>query len=320
MRQKGCELSIIIPCYNAGKFISDTVTMFESQSINDCEIIIINDGSQDNTLEIITSLKEKYSNVLIVDQKNEGVSVARNRGLKCATGKYVYFFDSDDRIEEGTLEYYKEIIKCKPKCEIYAFGYQMSRDGEIIRKYVHCKKREFIMEGKEVLENIFYGKLYFHICGCIFERKFLENYNLAFPEKIPVGEDGDFIRNCLAKAEKVYYSSRISFTYQLWLESQTMGNTYTLKTFNAFSFTLDSVEGVKNSVSLYAYNYFIAARYVYQILGYLKSDLRNSEIESVLKNYKYLVYQKIHIGNLKWMGGIILIRLIPLGLLFKIFK
>lgn len=315
-----CSLSIIIPCYNAQNYIKNTVTMLETPDIQDCEIIIVNDGSQDNTLNIARELETAYDNIFVINQENKGVSSARNKGLKFAKGKYVLFFDVDDKVEENTLLFYKETFQQRPECEIYAFGYQMSRNGEVIRKYTNSKCKEAVLEGKAALEEIFYGKLYFHICACVFKRIFLEKHGLTFPEGVVVGEDSDFIRRCLVKSNKVYYNSRISFTYQLWSESQTMGNKYTLKTFYSFAFTLKSIDSVKNYVSLYAYNFYTAARYASQILGYLKSDLKNAEIELELKKYRYLIDRKIHIGNLKWTSAIILIRWVPLDFFFKIFK
>ena len=320
MRPTDCCLSIIIPCYNAERFIKNTVTMFETQDIKDCEIIIVDDGSQDDTLAIAKKLEKEYSNIFIISKKNEGVSLARNEGLKYAKGRYVIFFDSDDKIEENTLSFYKENFRQRPKCDMYAFGYQMSCNGEIVRQYIGRKSEEFITDGKMVLEKILYGKLYFHIGGCLFNRKFLKQHRLLFPQGVVIGEDGDFIRRCLVRAKTVYYSSRITFTYQLRSDSATNGNTYTLKMFDSFSFTLASVDSMKAFVSPYACNFFEAFIYVKQILGYLKSDLRERYIELELENYSYLLYQKMHIGNLRWTIGIILIRLIPLDLFFKFVK
>lgn len=320
MRLTDCCLSIIIPCYNAERFIKNTVTMFETQDIKDCEIIIVDDGSQDDTLTIAKKLEKEYSNIFLISKKNEGVSSARNEGLKYARGKYIYFFDSDDKIEENILSFYKKIFSQRYKCDIYAFGYQMSCNGKIIRQYVGRKNVEFTLNGITVLEKILYGKLYFHICSCLFSRKFLKRNNLLFTKGMVIGEDGDFIRRCLIRAKAVYYNSKITFTYQLRSDSATNGNTYTLKMFDSFSFTMASVDGMKDFVSPYACNFFAAFIYVNQILGYLKSDLKEQYIEVEFKNYRYLVYQKMRMGNFKWTIGIILIRLIPLDLFFKFAK
>lgn len=320
MRPTDCCLSIIIPCYNSERFIKNTITMFETQDIKDCEIIIVDDGSQDDTLAITKKLEKEYDNIFVISKKNEGASSARNEGLKYAKGRYVIFFDSDDKIEENTLKYYKRIFQQHSECEIYAFGYQMSRNGKVIRKYVTRRHKEFVLSGSRVLEEIFYGRMYVHICACVFKKSFLKRYNLLFAEGVAIGEDQDYIRRCLVKAQKIYYNERISFTYQLRPESQTEGNTYTLKTFQSLEFTLKSINYIRGSVSVYACNFFAASRYVNQILNYLKSDLKSAEIESEFRNYRYLVYQKMHMGNLRWTSAIIFIGLIPLELLFGIFK
>ena len=293
--------------------------MFETQDIKDCEIIVVDDGSQDDTFVLAKKLEKEYGNILVISKKNEGPSSARNEGLKYAKGRYVIFFDSDDKIEENTLRYYKRIFQQHPECEIYVFGYQMSRNGKVIRKYVTRKHKEFVLSGCRVIEEIFYGRMYVHICTCVFKKSFLERYNLLFAEGVAIGEDQDYIRKCLVKAQKVYYNARISFTYQLRPESQTEGNTYTLKTFQSLGFTLKSINYIREYVSVYACNFFAASRYVNQIFNYLNSDLKSAEIESELRNYQYLVYQKMHIGNLKWTSAVIFIRLIPLELLFKVY-
>ena len=96
------RVSIIIPAYNAEDFISDAIESSLHQSISDIEVIVVNDGSSDNTVEIVSSIKD--SRVRLVTQKNGGQSVAINNGVECAKGEYIKLLDADDWINPFHLE------------------------------------------------------------------------------------------------------------------------------------------------------------------------------------------------------------------------
>ena len=106
-------VSVIIPVYNVEKYLEEALESVINQTLKDIEIIIINDGSTDRSLEIAKGYALKDKRIKIIDQKNQGLSVARNRGIENAKGKYIYFMDSDDYIALETLEV------CYKKCEEY---------------------------------------------------------------------------------------------------------------------------------------------------------------------------------------------------------
>ena len=98
-----CKISAILPAYNVEKYLEECVNSILSQEVS-CEIIIINDGSTDNTLSVAYSLAEKYDNIIVLTQENSGQSVARNRGIEIAKGEYLLLLDSDDFLIENTLK------------------------------------------------------------------------------------------------------------------------------------------------------------------------------------------------------------------------
>ena len=99
------KLSLIIPVYNVEKYIYDCIESCINQNLSSekYEIIFVNDGSTDNSGKIINKYKEEYSNIILIEQENNGVSSARNNGLNAASGEYIWFIDSDDYIKENIL-------------------------------------------------------------------------------------------------------------------------------------------------------------------------------------------------------------------------
>ncbi len=115
-------ISIIIPVYNAEKYIKRSLLSAQNQTYRNLEIIIINDGSQDQSVHICQEIAKNDSRILIYSQKNEGSSSARNYGLKLATGDYVYFLDSDDYISLTCIEHLVKLVFKYPDVTIVQGG------------------------------------------------------------------------------------------------------------------------------------------------------------------------------------------------------
>ena len=110
---KKTKISIIIPIYNADKYLRECLDSITNQTLDDIEIICVNDGSKDKSLEIIKEYKNKFKNIIIIDQKNSGVIAARIAGYKAATGEYIGWVDADDFIDKKMFEkLYKSAKKC----------------------------------------------------------------------------------------------------------------------------------------------------------------------------------------------------------------
>ncbi len=105
-----CKISAILPAYNVEKYLGQCIDSILSQNV-DCEIIVINDGSQDNTLQVANEYAETYDNITVLTQENSGQSVARNRGIEIAKGEYLLLLDSDDFLIDNTLDSLYKICK-----------------------------------------------------------------------------------------------------------------------------------------------------------------------------------------------------------------
>lgn len=99
-----CKISVIVPVYNSEKYLEECLNSIVNQSLQNIEIIIVNDGSTDNSGQIINKYSRRYSNIVVISQPNQGVTIARLNGLKKATGDYVAFVDNDDILEPSMYE------------------------------------------------------------------------------------------------------------------------------------------------------------------------------------------------------------------------
>ncbi len=128
------KYSIIIPVYNTSKYLNKCIKSAINQDYDNIEIIIVNDGSTDDSLDIIKKYTKKYKNITLIDQKNKGLSVARNEGIKKATGDYFLLLDSDDFIEYNLVSTLNNYVKEKP--DLIRFQLRTTdEDGNLISEY-----------------------------------------------------------------------------------------------------------------------------------------------------------------------------------------
>lgn len=195
MRSFGqCEVkmlfSVIIPAYNAAKCIRRSVNSILKQSISDFEIIIVNDGSTDDTISIIKSFTD--SRIKIINQKNSGVSVARNNGIKNAKGSFICFLDADDEWYVNHLEVLNNAIQTyKNKLFFVTYSNTELLDGTIIREVEHDDLKDpFYIE--DFLEYEYQQKMrkcFNTNCVCV-NKKAFEKYGL-FEVGVKISEDVD---------------------------------------------------------------------------------------------------------------------------------
>ena len=126
------EISVIVPTYNCEAYIEKSINTLLNQTFKDIEVICIEDGSSDNTLDILNEMASSDSRLIIYAQENQGASVARNKALKLATGNYIYFFDADDYlVEDGLEKMYNNALNNNSDIVIFRFSY--FQDNEFIR-------------------------------------------------------------------------------------------------------------------------------------------------------------------------------------------
>lgn len=224
------DVSIIIPVYNAEKYIKQCVESILKQTLSSWELILVDDGSKDNSLMICQDYAEKYSNIVAIHQMNGGSSVARNTGLRNANGRYIAFIDADDWIDSRMLEILinkadectADIVICnyfnvytdgrcvlQPKSGFGEWVLQEKEDRDIfLRKYL-CKG---IKEYRPYLKVGFpWAKVYSH--------NLIKENDLFFPEGLARTEDGIFNMYAIENARKVIFLDEGLYYYRLLEES-----------------------------------------------------------------------------------------------------
>ncbi len=305
-------LSIIIPCFNSGQFIANTLNHLISQRLDECEIVAVNDGSTDDTLEILHLYAAKYPSIRVIDKKNGGVSDARNIGLQHAIGDYVYFLDSDDSLSEGTLDFFKDTIKKKSGKQMYLFGYEAHRGPSQIRVYANRKMNGSELDNQFLIEAFFSKKLPINICSVVYERKYLADNELLFPIGHKIGEDLEFIISAILCGATAFYSSRICFIYQINESGAMAGykkyvHTDTLLYQRTLCYTLGN-----QKFSDY-YNYWIAYNYVYGLRNFFVAKEKQSQYLDFYIENKYVLSLK-KLFSFKFSVICLIVKCIPLSL------
>jgi glycosyltransferase involved in cell wall biosynthesis len=289
-------ISIIIPAYNSGRFIGETLTMLTSQDLADCEVIVVNDGSTDNTGEICAEFAAGRPAIRVITIPNSGVSVARNTGLAEAAGEYIYFLDSDDALTPGSIAFFKDTIRQKPAVDIFLFGYESRRNGRRYRSYVYTKYSNTRFDNPAAFLKLYFSKkINCHICGTVFSRTLLHNKHPAFTPGVKIGEDVEFLINAFSAAKTFYYHARICFVYKIRDDSAMRGyKHYSKEQFNSLVLIRDAV---LNNVSKYPAlkketEFFMAFCFFSNYIHYIKSDLKNDkQIDGLFRQYDFLIKQ-----------------------------
>lgn len=211
-------LSIIIPVYKAEKFIKNTLSSIYNQNFpqEKFEVIIINDGTPDHSLDIVSKYREKYANIIVINQENggPGPGLARNAGIQVAKGDYIWFVDSDDTICEGSLPLVEESINKHPMLDIYGFDIWKVYEKEGGRKEYSktINKTGLRHLYNEVVTDQLRAFLRGTIWCFIFKRSFLVDNELLFYPHI-LHEDMEFMTRCYFMSSSMLIVDRPIYNY-----------------------------------------------------------------------------------------------------------
>lgn len=229
------KVSIIIPCYNAEKYLNEALESIEKQTYDNIEIILIDDGSKDKTFKLLENYKNNsLRKVKIIKQENRGVSSARNNGIINATGEYICFIDSDDIISPFFIE---ELVR-NVKKDTYVTTYY-SRNVEKVRTIPEADIRVRELEYKTGIDYIMFRKRNINFWGGIFLREIITNNNINFPEDLIIGEDNVFMWNYLGHMKYFILIDTPLYGYRLVSTSASFKKTERIK---------DAIIGIQHSI------------------------------------------------------------------------
>lgn len=201
------KVSVIVPAYNVESYIHRAIESVIGQTYENVELVVVDDGSEDNTWNIIKKYAKQDVRIKAIRQKNQGVSAARNTALDALTGDYAVFLDSDDWLEEGTVEYLLNLQAAHEGLLVAGSFYSVRDDHGTPYKKSQKKQRPLsIVDVREAMMNIGTSKYYLRSsCYKLFNVRQIGT--LRFDAAIYQGEDGLFVFEYLQKCAGLVFST-----------------------------------------------------------------------------------------------------------------
>ena len=199
--------SVIVPIYKVEKYIRDCINSIITQSYRDMELILVDDGSPDNSAVIAEEIVKNagFSNYKLIRTENRGVSAARNTGIENSTGDYIIMVDADDVLVENFLFDFYEEIKKHPDSDIISCGFEiLHEDGR--KESDPYSDQTVVCDRVKAQEHFFNRSIKFLLPALALKRSFIAQNSIRFDEKVRYSEDVQFIWRCLAynKADIVH--------------------------------------------------------------------------------------------------------------------
>ncbi len=282
-------VSVIVPVYNAEKYIEKCISSIRNQTLKNIEVILINDGSKDRSKEIIEDYAKQDSRIVIINKENGGPAAARNMGIKQAKGKYVGFVDSDDYIEPDMYEKLFEVAD-KEEVQVAMCGYKdvnvNNNSSELIVSNADFNKihhKEYIEDKiiRTFTQNINYG--YFSMCNKLYLRNFIEEMGISIDEAREHGEDWWFNINIFMNLSSFIAIEEPLYNY-IHINSNSLMAKYREEQFDLF---LDGRRKVLNTIpkELIDFTSF-NKNFVYEFSSYLLRT--NKEVKDSKKRKELL--------------------------------
>ena len=230
------KVSVIVPVYNVEKYLRQCLDSLVNQTLKEIEIICINDGTKDNSVEIINEYVKRYPNIILINQENQGLGMARNNAMKYAKGDYIAFVDSDDWVDLDMYEVlYNKAIETD--ADIVECDYRMVFENSTKIKNrtlfgslhtwkkfpIACGK---IFDWKYVKTQVFSG-LRCMVWNRLYKRSLIFDNNLSFPKG--KGEDYPFSLDAVLSAKSIVHCGKILYNYRIREASISNGGEITTK-------------------------------------------------------------------------------------------
>lgn len=234
------KVSIVVPCYQNGRTVEKTVRSIQAQTEKSWELIMVNDGSKDDTGEILDRLAMDEPRMRVIHQENAGVSAARNAGLAAARGEWVTFVDADDWLLFDALE--RLLSLERGNADILCGAYAMRYIDEGDREETHaCRDGDF----QTVIESLIRGDSALNsMCARLYRRSMLISHGIMAPVGVKIGEDVLFNLDAFAAARSWAISDNVIYVYEFGGDSA-----MTRARVGVFEKSRDMIDGIHRFVN-----------------------------------------------------------------------
>ncbi len=281
-------ISIIIPVYNVEKYISECLNSILNQTTKNFELIIVDDGSTDNSYSICDSFRSQHENIKLFHKKNGGVSSARNFALDHVSGDYIYFIDPDDYLNKNAFEI---MLSNMGNNDLLTFNWkQVYKNHEIV-----CGVKEsFVIDLKDAIqlciktENSFSGYLW----NKLFVSKIIKENGLKFDSSISICEDQLFVIEYLRKCNRIKSITDVLYNYRM--RSSAASKKFNIVKYSSMLKSYETIIDTLKQLNLKGKE-FIEYEYLFNYYLYKKIfDANKINIsEEILFDYKNVLKSKL---------------------------
>lgn len=310
------SVSIIVPTYNRVQDLPKIVNTILQQSYSDFELIIVNDGSKDNTEEVLRGLKSIDSRIKVVNKSNGGVSSTRNAGIEKALGEFLIFVDDDDTLGK---DYIKNLMDVDRRIDLVIDSYSNQTDNGPI---CHADFPEILVKGFEgILDTLFLTmgncRYSFFPFAKRYRLSILKNHNIRFCKDITLGEDRPFVLDYLRHAESMMVINTHSYivkevsTSDYRLSKGIKPADFLLRNFrDSYSYLINYGEEYKNRLILkYADNY-LAEKCIDYLLIPMAANRHSEESENMIIADMPKLWKSVKVGNVKNRRNRMIVRMV----------
>lgn len=296
------KVSIIVACFNVENYIEQCVTSLTNQSYKNIEIILVNDESTDATYQKLIAFKQKDDRIIIINQKNKGLSQVRNEGIKLASGTFIMFVDGDDWLDLDCLQI---IVEKNLTSDVVCFSYYRAYENSVKRRFLNLnglynteqiQRRIVGLTGKELSDPSQADSL---VTACIklYKTNIIKTNNIVFIDTKDIGtEDALFNINVMAYANSVYIIDEPLYFYRRY-NTNSLTSTYKPRLFvqwkNLYAMIFELIKNKEKSFYK-AYQNRICLSTIG--LGLNETNSKNSLVIKY-KNLKHILNDKLYVDS-----------------------
>lgn len=264
------RISVIVPVYNAEKWLSETLDSLVGQTYSNIEIICVDDGSKDNSCSVIKTYQAKHPNIVLIQQENSGVCAARNRGIDAASGDYIAFVDADDYVVSDIYEKLIGLMEAEKSDIVFCEFTRFWADGHIQKTIEHNFSK--LVDNPQDIKYFLYSTesrrdgdvlhtedIHGSAWRSVFKKNLLQDNNIRFHTDLKFAEDQIFVLEYLAYCKRISYTDKSYVWYRGWTKKRHYGQIYA-----------NQMALVQYQEQIVRHNSFYSEMGKKQLIGYLR--------------------------------------------------